>query len=537
MIYHELQPGTLIDNRYLIKQCVGSGSFGEVWLADDTIVGLSVAVKVYIQLNQQGQEQFMEEYRVAQGLQHQNLLIPTYLGIYDQRPFLVMKYCSEGAVEKIVGEMPEEQIWNFIYDVASGLAYLHDQKTPVIHQDLKPANILIDEREHFLITDFGESCKLKSTMRKQSKREQLSGGSPAYMGPERFLSQPLSVMASDIWSLGVCIYECATGDLPFWGQGGSMLNNGAQLPCLDNSKFSTELNALMQACLAKDTWDRPTAKFIVDYVSEYRKNKHINYEKWKKINFHNGSLVPKPKPRYRFNIMKTLQIALVAVIAVLSGLIIYKSFIYKNENEKSITERYENLKSICSLKIEEGNVIMYENLIVAARYLDSLKLYNDSYAFIDDTSEYLQLKREWQLKADEASAKWLAQAKGKYNETGDLTDYIKELGIAFQLNGSEEARQQLSRIGIMKTAGAFIFVDKVVYAGIISIYYTGIQNINDVEISYTYGTNHGEVSVDIKKGHGSFTIPVVAAPKSQSQEISLSNNGIVFYKGVCQVSE
>jgi serine/threonine protein kinase len=159
--------------------------------------------------------------------------------------------------------MDEYALWHFIHDVAAGLHYLHDMPEPIIHQDIKPDNILVDDNNRFLITDFGISKKIRSTMRKQSKRA-VGAGATAYMGPERFESDPSPVKASDIWSLGVSIHELATGVLPFSGLGGGMQRNGAEMPSLDN-KWSKELNMVMQSCLAKETWDRPTAEQLEEY--------------------------------------------------------------------------------------------------------------------------------------------------------------------------------------------------------------------------------------------------------------------------------
>lgn len=85
------------------------------------------------------------------------------------------------------------------------------------------------------------------------------------MGPERFSKEPIAVKASDIWSLGVSIYELTTNDLPFMGQGGGMLNVGAEIPNLDTAKWSSNLNDVMRRCLSKNTWDRPTAEELAEY--------------------------------------------------------------------------------------------------------------------------------------------------------------------------------------------------------------------------------------------------------------------------------
>lgn len=259
----ELNVGTKIKDRYTLKEFKGSGTFGEVWLAHDDVLDCDVAVKIYISLDPRGVEEFKNEYITTQDISHPNLLTTSYFDVWEQRPFLVMKYCSKGSSSSAAGNIDESTLWKFIRDVSAGLNYLHSLPEPVIHQDIKPDNILVDDTDHFLITDFGISKKVRSTMRRQSKRA-VSAGATAYMGPERFDSDPTPIKASDIWSLGASIYELATGDLPFSGLGGVMQKNGADTPAL-NQNWSDEINMVMQSCLAKDPWDRPTAQQLQDY--------------------------------------------------------------------------------------------------------------------------------------------------------------------------------------------------------------------------------------------------------------------------------
>lgn len=258
----ELTVGTRIKDRYTLKEFKGSGSFGEVWLAHDEVLDCDVAVKIYISLDPRGVEEFKSEYITTQGISHPNLLTSTYFDVWEQRPYLVMKYCDKGSSTALAGKIDEYALWQFIHDVASGLKYLHNMPEPIIHQDIKPDNILLGDTG-FVITDFGISKKIRSTMRKQSKRA-VGAGAMAYMGPERFDADPTPIKASDIWSLGASIFELATGELPFSGLGGGMQKNGAELPSLDNS-WSKEINMVMQSCLAKETWDRPTAQQLEEY--------------------------------------------------------------------------------------------------------------------------------------------------------------------------------------------------------------------------------------------------------------------------------
>ena len=261
--------GYLLDNRYQLERFIGSGTFGEVWVAVDKATDIEVAIKVYVSMDEKGLEEFKKEFQISFELNHTNLLHANYLGVNfeDKRPYLVMPFCPEGSVSRFSGNMSEADLWRFIRDVASGLAYLHSKQPPIIHQDIKPDNILILRNGDFVITDFGISKQLRATLRK-SANSLNSAGAISYMGPERFSKQYQAVKASDIWSLGVSIFEIATNELPFCGMGGSLLKQGADMPELPE-EFSETLNMVCQSCMAKEPWNRPTAQQLADFASKY----------------------------------------------------------------------------------------------------------------------------------------------------------------------------------------------------------------------------------------------------------------------------
>lgn len=261
-----LRKGEVINGRYRLVKERGRGTFGEVWQAWDDILDMDVAIKIYIALDSRGIDEFKSEFRTTFSLTHPNLLHASHFDVVEKRPYLVMPYCPESA-DELVGKISEEEAWRFIRDVSSGLAYLHSRN--IIHRDIKPDNILRDGEGNFLISDFGVSVKMRSTLRKNSVRdlsESTTQGTIGYMGPEMFTTNPTAVKATDIWALGATVYEMLEEEMPFFGQGGVMLLHGGEIPDL-KGPWSDSLKATVAACLSRETWERPKAEDLEWYAS------------------------------------------------------------------------------------------------------------------------------------------------------------------------------------------------------------------------------------------------------------------------------
>ncbi|MCQ2324621.1 MAG: serine/threonine protein kinase [Paludibacteraceae bacterium] len=263
----QLQENTLFANRYELIKLLGRGGFSEVWLAKDNWTHLKIALKVYAPgqgMDANGLQEFCGELASVYDLNHSNLLKPQHVDTWENMPYLIMAYCSEGSCASKVGQMSEDAMWKFIHDVASGLAYLHSKD--VVHQDIKPDNILIDDSGNYLITDFGVSTRARSTLRK-SVVSSTAGGTTAYMGPERFSKQPAPTKASDIWSFGAMCFELLEGEVPFGEIGGGMQKGGAEIPAIQ-ANVSDALKFTITKMLQKETWDRPIAKTLIEWTND-----------------------------------------------------------------------------------------------------------------------------------------------------------------------------------------------------------------------------------------------------------------------------
>ena len=256
-----LKENTLFDDRYKLLRKLGEGGYSEVWYVEDTFAKIKLALKIFLpsaQLDERGIELFRNEFTVIYNLNHSNLLKCTYLGVANGCPYLVMPYYEGGSAENLIGKCDESTCWAFLHDVSAGLAHLHDQHPPIIHQDIKPDNILVDKGK-YVITDFGISFNMRNALAGDVEEAVVKGTKP-YMPPEKFQQDSTPLMAGDIWALGASAYELVTGHLPF-KNGGLDQQEETPIPSLPDH-CSEELRALVSQCLNFHPWERPFAKDV-----------------------------------------------------------------------------------------------------------------------------------------------------------------------------------------------------------------------------------------------------------------------------------
>ena len=201
---------------YEIIELIGHGGMATVYRARQISMNRVVAVKVLPRqfLNDETyMQRFTREVKIVAELEHRNIVPVHDYGEDDGQPYIVMRYMSGGSVDDLlrVGALNLEQIVSIVSQVAPALDYAHGKN--VLHRDLKPSNVLMDDNGGAYLTDFG-IARLMTDNSQVTLTTKGVVGTPSYMSPEQAQGQPLDGR-SDVYSLGVMLFEMATGQRPF----------------------------------------------------------------------------------------------------------------------------------------------------------------------------------------------------------------------------------------------------------------------------------------------------------------------------------
>jgi eukaryotic-like serine/threonine-protein kinase len=252
----EVADNTLVDSRYLILRRIGSGGMADVYCAEDTHLGRQVALKVLHRRFAQDQE-FVERFRreasAAAGLQHPNVVGVFDRGKHDGTYYIAMEHLPGRTLKEIVtteAPLAQERVVDLGTQIlhAAGFAHRHG----VIHRDFKPHNVIVDDSGSVKVTDFGIARAGASEMTETGSIM----GTAQYLSPEQAQGHAVTA-ASDLYSIGVMLYEMLAGRLPFEGDSAvSVALKHLSEPPPPISQFrpgvSPALESVVMAALAKD---------------------------------------------------------------------------------------------------------------------------------------------------------------------------------------------------------------------------------------------------------------------------------------------
>ncbi|HEV2642198.1 MAG TPA: protein kinase [Candidatus Elarobacter sp.] len=271
-----LIPGELFANRYQIVRVVGRGGMGMVYKARDRELAEDVAIKMLRSdaMNSDATvvERFKTEIRLARRISHRNVVRTHDLGERDGAYYVTMEYVEGITVRDLIdmrGHLSVPSTLGIAQQLAASLEVAHEQG--VIHRDIKPQNLLLDPDGVLKVMDFGIARLAQHTS--TLTQAGMVIGTPAYMAPEQLLAEEVDAR-SDLYAVGVVLYECLTGALPFEGASpialiAKVLHTVPASPAERDASVPPPLSALVMRLLDKDPSARPgSAKELREMLAE-----------------------------------------------------------------------------------------------------------------------------------------------------------------------------------------------------------------------------------------------------------------------------
>jgi eukaryotic-like serine/threonine-protein kinase len=208
---------TIVDGRYRVTRRLGSGGMADVWAAEDSQLGRRVALKLLssrFAADPDFRERFRREASAAAGMQHPNIVSIYDRGEWDGTSYIAMELVDGRTLKQLIqerGPLPPGMATDLAIEILKALRYAH--KRGIVHRDIKPQNVLIDEEGQAKVADFGIARVETSEMTQTG----AIVGTVQYVSPEQAQGQPVSAR-SDLYSVGVVLYEMLTGQVPFDGE-------------------------------------------------------------------------------------------------------------------------------------------------------------------------------------------------------------------------------------------------------------------------------------------------------------------------------
>jgi tRNA A-37 threonylcarbamoyl transferase component Bud32 len=251
------QVGTLLDGRYRLDAQIGTGGMSTVYRAFDTVLERQVAIKVMhrdIASDSDQLERFRREARAVAQLNHPHIVTVIDAGEDDNTPYIVFEYVEGETLKDRIrrfGRLAIPESVAYAIEIARALGVAHERG--IVHRDVKPQNVLVDEEGSAKVTDFGIARTLDQEGLTADGRVL---GTTDYVSPEQALGHPVTGQ-SDLYSLGIVLFEMLTGDVPFKGENQvavAMKHVREQLPDVQvrRPEVSSALAAVLDRATAKD---------------------------------------------------------------------------------------------------------------------------------------------------------------------------------------------------------------------------------------------------------------------------------------------
>jgi len=257
----KLQPGQMLGAYRIINQ-IGQGGMAAVYKAYQPSMDRNVAIKVLPSQLAESQEfaaRFQQEARIIARLEHPHILPVFDYGESDGVTYFVMRYLEAGTLKTKMeaGPLSLNEIDRLFTQLAEALGYAHSHG--IVHRDLKPANALVDEEGNLFLTDFGIAKLLESASPRLTQTDAIMG-TPAYISPEQAKAQTVD-QRSDIYSLGIILYEMVTGRVPFVADTPlavilKHINDPLPLPSMIKTDIPESIERVILKALAKEPGDR-----------------------------------------------------------------------------------------------------------------------------------------------------------------------------------------------------------------------------------------------------------------------------------------
>ena len=254
----EVREGSVVDKRYRVLRRIGSGGMADVWLAEDAHLQRQVALKVLHSRYLQDPDfiaRFQREAESAAGLQHPNIVAVFDRGQDDGVNYIAMRYVQGPTLKELIDRgLTPEQAAALVRQVLEGARFAH--RNGIVHRDLKPQNVIVDEEGKAVVTDFGIARAGVSEITQAGSVM----GTPQYLSPEQ--AQGFEVTGvSDLYSIGVILYEALTGRVPFDGESAvavamKQVAETPQRPSSINPQVSPALDAVVMRALEKEPGNR-----------------------------------------------------------------------------------------------------------------------------------------------------------------------------------------------------------------------------------------------------------------------------------------